>query len=71
MRAINKLSLVTVSVIHTIYVDISLLINFQKMISTTRIQTMSLYSDNITTRVRDKKSLVKVGNLVKNLYLYR
>ena len=23
------------------------------------------------TRVRDKKSLVKVGNLVKNLYLYR
>ena len=25
----------------------------------------------INTRVRDKKSLVKVGNLVKNLYLYR
>ena len=25
----------------------------------------------IDTRVRDKKSLVKVGNLVKNLYLYR
>ncbi|VTY10646.1 Uncharacterised protein [Prevotella melaninogenica] len=23
------------------------------------------------TRVRDKKSLVKVGNLVKNSYLYR
>ena len=26
---------------------------------------------SMNTRVRDKKSLVKVGNLVKNSYLYR
>ena len=26
---------------------------------------------HLITRVRDKKSLVKVGNLVKNSYLYR
>ena len=29
------------------------------------------YNFSINTRVRDKKSLVKVGNLVKNSYLYR
>ena len=27
--------------------------------------------DYMDTRVRDKKRLVKVGNLVKNSYLYR
>ena len=30
-----------------------------------------IYNFAIITRVRDKKRLVKVGNLVKNSYLYR
>ena len=46
-------------------------------------QVLSLYTDEFMeggfhthsgikgTRVRDKKRLVKVGNLVKNSYLYR
>ena len=29
------------------------------------------YEDQLVTRVRDKKRLEKVGNLVKNSYLYR
>ena len=38
-----------------------------------KIEGKILYkqSDIQTTRVRDKKSLEKVGNLVKNSYLYR
>lgn len=34
-------------------------------------QLMNLYYNTINTRVRDKKRLEKVGNLVKNSYLYR
>ena len=36
-----------------------------------RLNYDSVFKDYHNTRVRDKKRLEKVGNLVKNSYLYR